>query len=66
MVRLVDVQGVRPHPLKQFGMPVDLVHLTTGADANKLVDLMNLVSILSREKLNEDTDFVEQLRQRCR
>lgn len=44
--RLVEEGRVQPDPYFQYAMPQDFVDLASGTDANKLVDLMRLVSNL--------------------
>ena len=49
-MRLVDVKKIQAHPLKEFGVPLDFVHLSSGADPAKFLDLLNLVSLHSLTK----------------
>jgi len=36
--------GIQANPLRRYGVPEDVVHLASGQDPYKLIDLLNLQS----------------------
>ena len=50
-------EGIQPNPLSTFGVPRDILDLATGTDASKLVDLLKLVSVHSKQPFYQDLGF---------
>ena len=50
--RFINVDsGIQANPLRRYGIPEDVVHLASGQDPYKLIDLLNL---RSRNNLDDE------------
>ncbi|KAG0723018.1 Cell division cycle protein 123 [Chionoecetes opilio] len=53
---IADATGVQPSPYMQYGLPVDIIDLTTGQDPQKLIDLLQMKIQNEADESSEDEE----------
>lgn len=53
---IADATGVQPSPYMQYGLPVDIIDLSTGQDPQKLIDFLQMKTQNAADESSEDEE----------